>query len=414
MGIDAWTSKYGFSGWSPVKAERQVSRTYDRQIGPPWWPPKFQQVTDTWSESHDSKYVQRSAKLSGQLVSFGGKRIRLPTNYDLGVYERSDFGRTISTYTSGATKRTDYLSNPQASDYAAGSGLWSGYIPRHLADASNEAQTTALNRLTDGKTEGGTQASFGSALLQMRSTLSDIGRLSTALLSGTKHAMEGNWKSALGAFGLSQRDASIRGVAEKFLFVNYGIMPTVGDLKDLHAVMSDHAKKSKFLTVSGKATRSENRSGTSGYNQWTTSVDTTARCKIRAVVIDPVIHSLSQNGLINPLSIAWDLVPYSFVFDWWLPIGDILRGYESSLGLQFVSGYISQTTNGYAHMIDIERTLENGGRAYGSTPTKDVGFHFTRSALDRFPMPDMYVKKRWASTWRGAEALALYAQTIRR
>lgn len=40
----------------------------------------------------------------------------------------------------------------------------------------------------------------------------------------------------------------------------------------------------------------------------------------------------------NPLLTAWELIPYSFVVDWFIPIGDFLTQFSASHGLQFVSG----------------------------------------------------------------------------
>ena len=56
----------------------------------------------------------------------------------------------------------------------------------------------------------------------------------------------------------------------------------------------------------------------------------------------------------NPLLTAWELVPYSFVVDWFIPIGDFLSQFSASHGLQYVSGtsvtYIKYSANrSYRH-----------------------------------------------------------------
>jgi hypothetical protein len=43
-------------------------------------------------------------------------------------------------------------------------------------------------------------------------------------------------------------------------------------------------------------------------------------------------------GLTNPLLVAWELVPFSFVADWFLPIGDFLAGLTAWDGLEFGGG----------------------------------------------------------------------------
>lgn len=57
------------------------------------------------------------------------------------------------------------------------------------------------------------------------------------------------------------------------------------------------------------------------------------------------LDSLAGFTSLNPVSIAWELTPYSFVVDWFLNIGGYLRNFESALlyGSSFVSGYMTQT-----------------------------------------------------------------------
>jgi len=52
-----------------------------------------------------------------------------------------------------------------------------------------------------------------------------------------------------------------------------------------------------------------------------------------------LVTSLAQLGCTNPALLAWELVPYSFVVDWMLPIGSWLSNQDATLGLEFYSGY---------------------------------------------------------------------------
>jgi hypothetical protein len=46
-------------------------------------------------------------------------------------------------------------------------------------------------------------------------------------------------------------------------------------------------------------------------------------------------------GLSNPAEVAWELVPFSFVADWFLPIGDYIRNLLGYNGLVFAGGFQS-------------------------------------------------------------------------
>jgi hypothetical protein len=50
-------------------------------------------------------------------------------------------------------------------------------------------------------------------------------------------------------------------------------------------------------------------------------------------VQDPQLHTLEQLGLINPAVLLWEIVPFSFVVDWFASVGDVLRSYSDFAGM---------------------------------------------------------------------------------
>jgi hypothetical protein len=50
------------------------------------------------------------------------------------------------------------------------------------------------------------------------------------------------------------------------------------------------------------------------------------------------LSTLSSLGLTNPALLAWELLPYSFVLDWLLPVGDWLSCLDAANGFEFHSG----------------------------------------------------------------------------
>lgn len=47
-------------------------------------------------------------------------------------------------------------------------------------------------------------------------------------------------------------------------------------------------------------------------------------CKIKCKIPNTAVQPISDWGLDNPLELAWEALPYSFVIDWFIPIGDYL------------------------------------------------------------------------------------------
>lgn len=56
-------------------------------------------------------------------------------------------------------------------------------------------------------------------------------------------------------------------------------------------------------------------------------------------VDNPGLFDLDRYGVLDPLAIAWELVPLSFVVDWFVPIGNFLDSLQRPFGLRFDWGY---------------------------------------------------------------------------
>ena len=77
-------------------------------------------------------------------------------------------------------------------------------------------------------------------------------------------------------------------------------------------------------------------------------IDISKRVEIAVVygISDVQRNALSNLTSLNPISFAYENIPYSFVLDWLIDIGGYLRNMETACitGLEFKSGYITYTT----------------------------------------------------------------------
>jgi hypothetical protein len=58
-------------------------------------------------------------------------------------------------------------------------------------------------------------------------------------------------------------------------------------------------------------------------------------------VSNPNLYLASQLGFVNPAAIAWELVPFSFVVDWFVNVGEFLNNFTDLWGLTVTDPYTS-------------------------------------------------------------------------
>lgn len=106
-------------------------------------------------------------------------------------------------------------------------------------------------------------------------------------------------------------------------------------------------------------------------------------------VSNSTLAGLNSLGLTNPLAIAWELLPLSFVADWFVPVGNFLQQLSGPMGLTFIAGY--ETRFAYGDMNVRTKTVQDGW--YGSPRyVKVESFGFHRRMLSSWPTPSLTMK----------------------
>jgi hypothetical protein len=119
---------------------------------------------------------------------------------------------------------------------------------------------------------------------------------------------------------------------------------------------------------------------------------------------------------LNPASIAWELLPYSFVADWFVDIGSFLRSVETAViyANRFRSGYYSVLL--VKNITGLISRSENSGS--GSLAINAVGFaneiQFRRVVYSGFPLPTVPRFKANLGSRRLLSAAALLTQKLHR
>jgi hypothetical protein len=143
------------------------------------------------------------------------------------------------------------------------------------------------------------------------------------------------------------------------------------------------------------------------------------KCMINLVLFTPDFD-LARWTSLNPVSIAWELVPYSFVVDWFIDIGSCLRNYETGLlyNTLFREGFVSEL-----FIAEMQETIGGSGTpiADPSTSTQLQGTIFSywirktfgRSLLSSYPLPRRPSFKVDMGAQRCFSAAALLRQLLK-
>lgn len=140
----------------------------------------------------------------------------------------------------------------------------------------------------------------------------------------------------------------IKGLSDARLAFAYGWKPLATTIYDC-ANESINVLYSNFLTV--KARTHAPIPSSNEYFDFEFFGKAYGQCKRQgryiaelSVVVETRDHDIAKWTSLNPVSIAWELVPYSFVVDWVFDVGSYLRNLETSLlyANRFVSGYSSE------------------------------------------------------------------------
>lgn len=207
-----------------------------------------------------------------------------------------------------------------------------------------------------------------------------------------------------GQLGIVARELAIspKKVHTNWLEYKYGWMPLLMDVKGSAELLAQHHfGRPIHFTVSASErvdmarTVKEDASWFSpgSYSINSASGSKVYKVKLWCVISNPHLSVLQQMGLTNPALVAWELVPFSFVFDWFMSIGDYLKGLTALHGISLsrsmasrireFTGTYDSVALPYLQEIDLYKTgyrfhFQCKGRGYSRQA-------LVINALDLFP-----------------------------
>lgn len=210
-------------------------------------------------------------------------------------------------------------------------------------------------------------------------------------------------------------------LADNWLEFQYAWKPLLQDIQgnmDSLAAYVAASRMIQLVTASTKMDRVDNQSimlwaypnERAGSSR--TTDHQTVKIGLRYSLDDRLAAFLAQTGFTNPLNLAWEILPFSFVADWFLPVGPYLEALSAWNGLTFVDGYT----------VKFQRLIQTLAVGYGGKPIgsgaslvnyEDSGsglkvqVSLVRGVLNDFPMMRPPHLKNGLSIVHSLNALAL-------
>lgn len=273
--------------------------------------------------------------------------------------------------------------------------VWSGEL-------ESEAIAQATQRIKDRK------VSLGENLAEARKTYRTLMSESLNLLRALRSVKRGN--IALAVKHLKDGRSVERRGADLYLQYKYGWKPLMQDIYGSAELLQEQVKTAFIISGYGKSASDQvqaissdgvTRSGY-GYRQ--------CRVKLFGLLDDYTLRLGDRLGISNPLSLAWDLIPYSFVVDWFIPVGNVLEAMQPPAGVKFLGG--CATTKG-----EIQFSCTSNPHPSMSMlvePRKSHKLHSVRRrAYGSWPKPGLYTVNPFKDS-NGLSAIALLLQQLRR
>lgn len=280
-----------------------------------------------------------------------------------------------------------------------------------FSNLQSRADTECLNKISDS------DINIGEALGESREAFAMIAESAAKLAKAIVLAKHGHWKKLADHLGIRKPRSVAKTTSSKWLEYQYGWRPLMSDIYGLHSEFQKGLSTQwQTFTVSRSVSDSTLFSWVWGapligdLNKVTFKVDLGVNTSITFRVADPTVARLNQLGLANPASVAWELVPWSFAIDWFIPVGNFLQACTARAGMSFVTGSRSRRlTHSWEGSYPLRSVsglpdkLDSFERGSGSAK----GIVVSRQVLGNFPTPKIYSNPSPFSTTRAANAVAL-------
>ncbi len=198
--------------------------------------------------------------------------------------------------------------------------------------ASNKALSRLMTKIRDDST-----ASAAVTLAEWHRSHDMIVTRGTQLLNVAKsiRALRRGDVRHLGGFSLNVPSGfrpKSKGAANLWLEYHFGWSPLVQDIYNAVKVLSAEPPSNRVRATGRWLEPIDQTQGSNPVYRRIGTYECKTLCGAEVYVSNPNMALANQLGFINPATVAWELVPFSFLVDWFLPVGRFLESFSDLLG----------------------------------------------------------------------------------
>jgi hypothetical protein len=209
-----------------------------------------------------------------------------------------------------------------------------------FTDAVDWASNVAFSRFRDAIHEG---ADLGVDLAEGGQSMGMMGQRFGQMFGFGKDLLRGNFLGAARRLNLAVVPKGVsakKSLANNWLEYHFGWEPLIKDIFAVIDVLQNPIKSVRPRGVGKTFSTKRLASGTppdTTVEEW--QCQHRVACGAEVTISNPNLFLAQNLGLVNPAGIAWELVPFSFVLDWFVNVGDFLSQGTDLLGLSVTNAW---------------------------------------------------------------------------
>lgn len=210
---------------------------------------------------------------------------------------------------------------------------------------------------------------------------------------------------------------SARSFSSIYLEFHFGWSPLMQDIHDAIEVLDKPLKPHRVkASATGSFADPLNFHSVTSDSGWNYTEDRngqyvqTVKLQGDLIITNPNLAMMQQFGILNPASIAWELVPFSFVLDWFVNVGDYLNSFTDFAGVNFLNAHRTVFTryNGSYYKDSIAKSPSVNNTSHDKWKNSSVNC-YRRLDLGTGPSVRLRTPKPWGVR-RGLAAASLLMQ----